>query len=81
VQQRHLELSLLDKLDSGDENAHNVLKSILNDARPKIIDIGKKLNNIGGMQLMQITLEKINERDGSHTVISSCWNGIGEWLF
>lgn len=77
----NLELSLLDKLDSGDETAHKVLKSRLNDARPKIIDIGKRLNTIGGMELMQIALEKINERDNSHTVISSNWNGIGEWLF
>lgn len=77
----NLELSLLDKLDSGDESAHKVLKSRLTDARPKIIDIGKRLNTIGGMEFMQIALEKINERDNSQTVISSNWNGIGEWLF
>ena len=77
----NLELSLLDKLNIGDETAHKVLKSRLNDARPKIIEIGKRLNTLGGMEVMQIALEKINERDKSHTVISTYWNGIGEWLF
>lgn len=47
----------------------------------KLLILDKRLNTIGGMELMQIALEKINERDNSHTVISSCWNGIGEWLF
>jgi hypothetical protein len=76
-----LELSLLNELDSGDESAHKVLKAGLFNARPKIIDIGKNLNSIGGIELMQIALEKINERDASHIVISSYWNGIGQWQF
>jgi hypothetical protein len=74
-------LSLLEKLDNGDAHAQKELKTGLNFARPKIIEIGKRLNEIGGITLMQLALDKIYERDSSHTVISYNWNGIGDWLY
>lgn len=47
---------------------------------PRIIEIGKELNKIGGIQLMQDAYYEIINPFQSHgPILKWAWGGIGDW--
>lgn len=76
-----LENLLITKLDEEDEEAHQILDESMEKAEVIYKVIGSKLNDIGGFELMQTIFYAVPNDGGGQEVISSVWNGIGEWMY
>jgi hypothetical protein len=52
------------------------------DNLPRVKEIGKELNEIGGIYLMRLVGSKLSSPlyNDDHTELNYAWNGIGEWL-
>lgn len=75
----NLELTLLDRLDNEEPEAHEILNKGIEDAEKIYYSIGKQLNNLGGFELMQFALNQVSNKYSAHTVINYSWNNIGLW--
>jgi hypothetical protein len=49
---------------------------------PRVKEIGQKLNQIGGINLMRLVGSKLSSPlyNDDHNELNYAWNGIGEWL-
>ncbi len=49
----------------------------LGDSKPRVRDIGERLNKAGGHQLMLWVCKQIPQHD--QKLLECAWNGIGDW--
>jgi hypothetical protein len=74
-------------LTSGDENAARSLCRLAGESQ-KMADakfnemtrIGEQLYAKGGHALMQRVCYRVRALGGSHTYVSTAWDGVGEWM-
>jgi hypothetical protein len=74
-----LELSLLERLDNFEEDAHKILRKGIAESKIIYKRIGGRLNILGGIILMQSALYQVSNEHYGHSVISASWNNIGVW--
>ena len=74
-----LELSLLERLDNFEEDAHKILRKGIAESKIIYKRIGERLNILGGFILMQSALYQVSNEHSGHSVISASWNNIGVW--
>lgn len=75
-----LEKSLYEDLNANDIVAKTSFEEAIKLAGQKYNKIGVELNSIGSYNLMQYALNIVPNNRGNHSVISSYWDGIGDWI-
>ena len=85
-QERQMSHDANTALSSGDENTARVLARLAGESRQpgdakfnEIRRIGEQLYATGGHILMQRVCYRVKALGGSHTYVSTAWNGLGEW--
>lgn len=68
-----LTMTLTDTRDRDDENRAPFLEN----NRARVRELGQRLHNLGGFQMMQRAWSQVPRYDQRE--LECCWDGVGDW--
>jgi hypothetical protein len=76
-----VEKRLFQRLNAGSAEAEQEMEKALANTQIIYKQVGMQLNEVGGYELLNFAISKVPNKGGTHTVISSSWDGISTWQF